>query len=683
MGRRFLLFLCLLSMTAAAQVPKTKDSLLVYLKTHPQDTLYVQALNEWAFLMVKDGNYEEAHRYVKKVDALSRKLHYGSGYYKTINMLGIIEYSKQNQKKAMDYFLKAHDLITKYRLPKKIYQNSLNNIGIIYADLGDRENATKKAMELINYQEKHQIKPLKSWPYEHLGNNLKLYEKYDEALRYYNKSMAIEKDENDFTGMAINENNIGNLYDDQGRLDMAAKHYLKGLAYAQKEDYKLLQTDFLTNLGRVCKKQQQYAKSEQYYRQAERLLKELEVTVPLKTVYQNLGDLYAIQKKYDAAKQEYLKALAISKEIQDPQVLLTINEALAGLGEATGNFKDAYRYKVAAGVYSDSVFKIETAKNSEDLLRKYETEKKEQEIKALSAKDKINRLEIENARKQRIFFLIGLGLLAIVVGLLIGFYRNKKKSAEKLAQKNREMTRLNEKLETANTTKTKLFSIIGHDLRSPISQIYQFLDLQKSEPELFSEADKTRHNQRITDAASTVLETMEDLLIWSKSQMQQFTVTPENFEILPLVQTIIGLMQSQIDSKKITVVLDIDASETLYSDRNIVIIIIRNLLQNAVKYSPENSTITIGSLKSDGKTLIRIVDQGDGIPKNIKATFESDTNLVDSGQSGLGLTLIKEMGELIGASFIMADHAPKGSVVTVTFPNLFDSKTTNHRTKRA
>ncbi|MFT3795010.1 tetratricopeptide repeat protein [Flavobacterium sp.] len=668
MRQLYLLFFCFFATGILAQVPKSKDSLRVYLKTKPQDTLYVQALNEWAFLMVKDGNYDEAHRYVKKIDALSRKLQYGSGYYKTMNMLGIIEYSKQNQQKAMDYFLKANDLITKYKLPRKIYQNSLNNIGIIYNDLGDRENATKYAMRLINYQEKHQLKPLKSWPYEQLANNLKLYKKFDEALQYYNKAMAIEKEENDFSGMAMIENDIGNLYDDLDKQPEAAKHYERGLAFARKDDYKLLQTDLLINLGRVFKKTKQYTKAEQYYREAERILKELEVTIPLKTVYQNLGDMYVVQKKYVQAKEVYLQAIAASAAIEDPQSLFTLNEALAELSEQTGNYQDAYKYKVAAAVYNDSIFKIETLKNSEELLRKYETEKKEQEIKALSAKDKINRLEIENGNRQRIFFIIGLILSLVTVASLMVIYRNKRKSAQILEHKNQQMKSLNECLEKANTTKAKLFSIIGHDLRSPISQLTQFLDLQQSEPELFSQADKQRHNERISAAAGSVLETMEDLLIWSKSQMQQFTVSSEKFDLPECIQNIVGLMQAEIDRKSIVINTQIPTHLTLQSDRNILTIIIRNLLQNAVKYSPQGSHISITATQMGDKTNISIADEGSGLPEQLKNAF-NHTTAIDSGKSGLGLTLVKEMAELLNARIAIESGQTRGTVFIISLSN--------------
>jgi signal transduction histidine kinase len=650
-----------------AQVPKSLDSLKLFLKTKPRDTTYVIALGEYAFIVVKNGKYAEAKKCVDQMQQLSNKYHYGLGFYKTTNMRGVIEYSQSNSGKAMEYFLECTKIIAKHKLPKKTYQNCLNNISIIYNQMGDRENATAYAIKLIDYQEKYRLNPLKSSPYDQIGMNLKFFKKYGEALPYFKRALEIETANKNFTGMAIAENNLGNLYDDLEKNKEAIKHYEKGLAYAEKDNYKLLQTDLMINSARLYKNEHNFKTALNYLKKSEAICLELDATPSLKIVYQNFGDLYFEQKNYPLAEQNYLKSLALAKQIEDPELLYSANQALADLKQETANFKEAYFYKVAAETYKDSTFKIETAQNTENLLRKYETKKKQQEIIVLVAKDKINNLEIENAGRQRILFIIGLVLLFIAVGSLVIIYRNKQKSAQILEQKNHEMNLLNVKLDKANTTKATLFSIIGHDLRSPISHIYQFLDLQKSEPELFSEADKIRHNERITNAASTVLETMEDLLIWSKSQMQQFTVSVEKIPVLPAIESIIGLMQTQIDNKKIEVVTEIDASETLHSDRNIFTIIIRNLLQNAVKYSPENTTVTISAQNLNGKTQIKIADQGNGMPQSVKSIFNDTSAHIDSGQSGLGITLVKEMGELVGASFAISDNLPKGTVVLVTF----------------
>ena len=164
--RPLLIISCLLIfIIGKAQVPHSLDSLKVFLKTKPQDTTYILALNDYAFQIIQQGNFDDSQKIINQMQYLSDKLHYGTGFYKAMNMRGVVEYSKQNPKKAMDYFLKANEIITKYKLPKKLFQNSLNNIGIIYSDLGDRDNATLYSMKLIDFQEKN--KPL--------GNSVKRF----------------------------------------------------------------------------------------------------------------------------------------------------------------------------------------------------------------------------------------------------------------------------------------------------------------------------------------------------------------------------------------------------------------------------------------------------------------------------------------------------------------------------
>src|SRR5690606_771805 len=117
--------------------------------------------------------------------------------------------------------------------------------------MGDRENATKYAMQLIDYQEKNHLEPLKTSPYDQLGDNLKLYGKYEEALKYYQKSLDIETRYGNKVNMAIGENRIGNLRESMGDKKTAKTHFQKALNLAQKADYKLLEAEILINLGRM------------------------------------------------------------------------------------------------------------------------------------------------------------------------------------------------------------------------------------------------------------------------------------------------------------------------------------------------------------------------------------------------------------------------------------------------
>jgi K+-sensing histidine kinase KdpD len=154
---------------------------------------------------------------------------------------------------------------------------------------------------------------------------------------------------------------------------------------------------------------------------------------------------------------------------------------------------------------------------------------------------------------------------------------------------------------------------------------------------------------------------MEDLLVWSKSQMQQFSVTPEKVYIRQCLESIIELMQTQLDRQPLSISLEVNREITVKTDRNILTIILRNLLQNAIKYAPKNTSIAISGVASNNAVSISIADQGDGLPEPLKAIFESDLASINSSQSGLGLTLIKEMAALLGANVTVEANNPKGA----------------------
>lgn len=474
---------------AWSQVPKSEDSLKIYLKTYPKDTSYVQALNEYAFIKVQSGDFKEANDLIGQMDDLARQLDYKTGFYKVINMRGIVEYSNQNSKKAMEYFLKAHEIIEKYDLPKKIFQNSLNNIGVVYDQMGDRENATRYAVQLIEYQGKHKLEPLKTWPYDQLGENLKFYGKYKEALTYFQKTLDIETAANNLTGIAIAENRIGRVYDDLKQYKVAENHYKKGLECAEKANYKLLQTDLLTNLGLISRKAGNYAESEKYLKRSEAISKEINVRLPLKTIYHNLGDLHFFRQNYPVAEKYYLEALEIAKETEDLEYLYTANQALAELYEETQDFKKAYNYKVASEVAKDSIFRIETAQTTEELLRKYEAEKKEQEIALLN---------IENEKGSLLNrSLMGGGVaLILLTGLSIVYLLNRNKL---------------KRMEESQRLRNKIASDLHDEIGSTLSSIMLISDMAQKK-----DGDDQRMFSKINSDSKTVMEAVDEI-IWSIS----------------------------------------------------------------------------------------------------------------------------------------------------------------------
>ncbi|RZJ54809.1 MAG: hypothetical protein EOO44_03595, partial [Flavobacterium sp.] len=220
-------------------------------------------------------------------------------------------------------------------------------------------------------------------------------------------------------------------------------------------------------------------------------------------------------------KKEYKKAIETltlaSKNAltYDKESFVIINKKLSESYAAQGNWKEAYRYNEIYSKYNDEIMQESAKQNIANAEARYQNKTKGQEIKNLSVQNTFKNIQIEEAKKQRYFLIGGLSLVAIIGLLLFNQSRNRKKNNQKLQL-------LNQELDEANKIKARFFGILNHDLRSPVSNLIHFLHLQKESPELIDEETAARMQNKIISGAENLLSSMEDILLWSKGQMENF-----------------------------------------------------------------------------------------------------------------------------------------------------------------
>jgi K+-sensing histidine kinase KdpD len=213
-----------------------------------------------------------------------------------------------------------------------------------------------------------------------------------------------------------------------------------------------------------------------------------------------------------------------------------------------------------------------------------------------------------------------------------------------LNERNTKLDELNHELAIANDTKAKLFGIIGHDMRAPVSRIVQLLQIQKEKPDLLAGEARTRHEEKLKTASENVLETMEDLLLWSKSQMQSFKPRFVSVNMTDIIQKELSQAQQQMEDKNIMIDNEMPENFVQKTDENFVIVIIRNLLHNAIRYSDENSTISIAT----NRQKIFITNQASQTNAESLNTILG-SNQVDSKTTGLGLQIAQGLAHSIQA----------------------------------
>lgn len=228
-------------------------------------------------------------------------------------------------------------------------------------------------------------------------------------------------------------------------------------------------------------------------------------------------------------------------------------------------------------------------------------------------------------------------------------------------------------------TRDQIYSVIAHDIRGPFSNI-MFLISTINDGNLvpgsdnFNEILKLIHN-----SGKETLTLLETLLDWTKSQTDRLDIKKENVPIKDIVEECIALLNNKLIEKNIAVDYDKSKKITAYADRIMINTIIRNLLANAVKFTPKNGKISIHASSSKETTTIKISDTGIGIEEEeIKNILDdsnkkiSKTGTADETGTGFGLVVVKDFIKLNNGNLMIESISGKGSTFTINFPNKFN-----------
>ncbi len=236
------------------------------------------------------------------------------------------------------------------------------------------------------------------------------------------------------------------------------------------------------------------------------------------------------------------------------------------------------------------------------------------------------------------------------------------------------LKKVNESLAVANATKDKLFSIISHDLRNPVFATASMLDILADDPQAFKEDEKPAILNDLRNSMKEVHSLLENLLSWSRAQRDKMVYEPSDNDIQDIVSSNISLLSGIAKDKQIRLHSDITSPIKAFCDYNTINTVIRNLISNALKFTPEAGEVRISAASKENMVEISITDSGVGIPKeNIEKLFHLGEQLTTYGTrnekgSGLGLLLCKEFVVKNGGTIQVDSEEGKGSCFRFTLP---------------
>ncbi len=635
------------------------DSLQMELGYTKEDTVKVNILNQLSRQFFLIANYNTALSLGDQSLELAKQIQFKRGTAIAYKNIANVFENLTNYPEA----LKNHQEELKIR---KEIGNKLNiaktysDIGHIYFNQGNLPQSLKNRLVALGILEEIGDKVKIAYMHTKIGAIYDINGNRQDALKYY--SIAVEffkeivKEGTAESSMFLN---IGNYYSTTGNFLDAIKYFTEGLIIAENIGDKHMTSAFYNNMGNIYKAQGNYNEALKSYNASLKINEEFNAKSDIAVTYDNIGQVYLLMNEPKVAKKWLQKGLQLCIENGETEPIRNAYENLATVDSALDDYKSAYKHYKLYTLYKDSLINKENTRELTRLEMNYEFKKQQDSIHFIKdAEIAIRDATLEANRRQRWFFIGGLLALAVIGGLLYNQSKQRKKNNEKLQQ-------LNEELDNANKIKTRFFSILNHDLRSPVSNLIHYLHLKKENPELLDEETKQRLDQKSIQGAENLLITMEDLLLWSKGQMENFKPQPRNVAVHQLFE----------DTKKVfsgyqNIRFEYHNSDNLeiFTDENYLKTIIRNLTSNAINVftSTHNPHIVWKAYEEKEKPVLAITDNGPGADNEKFRALYDETEVIGI-KTGLGLHLIRDLAKAIDCKIEVESEKEKGTTFTLKF----------------
>jgi signal transduction histidine kinase len=422
---------------------------------------------------------------------------------------------------------------------------------------------------------------------------------------------------------------------------------------------------FLHNLGLCYLHLEKYDSAGIYLKKSLAIKEQMSDTLGLAISYMDIANLYYNQYKDNLAIPLFIKGLEYAKRAKKPEVLRNAYLNMSVVEENRNDHRKALSYRKEYEKIQKDLWNRDKVWELAEQEKKFEVSLREKEISRLEEHDKVQRAELAARNLQR-NYLAGITFLLLVIaaGSVIG-YRKVRKS-------NRLISHQKNELEGINRTKNRLFSIVAHDLKSPV------VALQKANQKLSSAIAKkdesniraiAAENERITDNTFKLL---NNVLLWALHQSNEIVIQSEEISVQRIVEQVVNDYEGPALAKGVRLVQEISVEHLIIADVNCVKIVLRNLLDNAIKFTQAEGDVKIQSSHQGNHVDLTVEDTGCGITSEVLHyifALSGDRIRKDTeGKSGtgLGLVLCKSLVES-NSGELKIESEGNGTRVTLRF----------------
>lgn len=604
---------------------------------------------------IKFNNPDIALDYATQAIMIAKKINDAEGEAKNEVLVAGIFFNSGNFSKAKDLYATANNYYS-HTKNEKIKIEILNQISTINYVQGNFPAAVEGYLNVLKFYEELNDN---AGMLNVLGNLATLYTKqnnFSKAIEYNLRAIHIYEESSDKFRTLVSYDNVGNMYLHQGNYLKAKEYFNKSLKLYSEINNKAGKGYTLNQLGDIEMKLNNFDEALNLYNRSFAIAEALKMQPLIVSNLNDLGEVNFNLRRYDESIKCYLRAITISKNVGMKIELENAYKGLSIVYKITNELDKSKTFHALSSEIKDSLFNDSIMKLNADISLRYEAEKKQHQIELMSKEQTLKDSELLRERSIRSISVVAFIILLIVIFFLIFFFvQNKKiainleKQKNELQKKNKEITEQTEKLNQLNIVKDRFFSIISHDLRNNLSTMKLYFDLI-SHPQ-YKETDYKDVTKNISHSVENTIDLLENLLIWASAQIKGVPIHIQKINMFSLSEENINLLQNAAVEKHIEIKNEIESTLTAYGDMDMIRLVLRNLIANAIKFTRKGGLIKIYSEVENDFCKITVSDNGVGISnESIDRLFNQYLNPTTKGTgnekgTGLGLILCKDFIE--------------------------------------
>lgn len=637
--RLLTIFFLLIPMASLADPVQVNQDSLEVLLSGKKGKERLELLNKVA-TQIRESNYKAAFTFSREADSLATVLKDTSAKSRALENIGWIYYRQGSWQKSFENSSEAYKLALSVG-DKLQAARLMNNLGALY--------------------------------YEQMN--------YEKAIEHFRKGYELATEVDDLYSRIRSLNNVALNFTQSGNQDSALYFAQTSIRLNEEAGSPYLTSFAHRVVGDVYLARGNYDTAQVILSKSLELAKAQKVKSFEAGVLHRLGNAYLLGGKLKEAKEVLLYSVKFCEQEGFLDELAKSHKYLSKVYEKEGNIQKAYAHLQSHEVFYDSLV-IKSNRDRLSLLQgMFEEDLEKSELALLKAQNENQAFRLASSKRNILILSLCLAVIAILLIRMYYLNVSVSKTNDDLVLKQQRIEEQNQALETQsaelteiNETKNKLFSILGHDLRGPVGQVKSVVDLLTK-----SQLDQREFETLITTLKKdidSVNFTLNNTLQWSMSQMGGFKINVTKFNLKHIVDNSLTLLESSFNEKGLGVINKLDEEVVVFADADLIEVAVRNILNNAAKFSNAGGFISIFCEKNNDHIHMCIEDQGVGMSEDQIQIILADSYSITKSKpgtlkekgSGLGLQLTKEFVRKNGGEVFIESRIGVGTTFCIQLP---------------